>query len=133
MKKVTVDGGPLSVNSGQISLTAEQARPRLHALVAVKVDAKGGGVYSVTGPIQFKRGESFGFDGEVGKNGVLRDPEAEQLAQLEAEVAMEKKIAARMQTQFDAAVSKAAEEMIAKLKPETAALVRAELAVPPAK
>lgn len=128
MKKVTAESGTLAVNSGQVQLTAEQAKPRLHALQLVgKTDGKGGGTYNVTGPIQFKRGETFGFDGEVAKNGVLRDPDAEQMAKLEIEEAIEKKVTARLQANFNDAVAAAVTAKLAQLKPETAALVTAEL------
>lgn len=85
MKTIVAKEGPLAVHSGQVTLTAEQAASRRHALKAVEVNPKtGAGVYEVLQTIQFKRGERFGYDGEVGKNGELRDREAEEIARLEA-------------------------------------------------
>jgi hypothetical protein len=133
MKTHKAEDGAVTVNSGNVQLSAAQAAVRRHCLKEVKIDKNGGGVYSVTAPIQFKRGETFGFDGAAGKNGVINDPEAEQMAKLEAEVAMEKKIAAGVQAALPAAVEKALADTLARLKPETAALVRAELAPSPAK
>lgn len=72
----------LVVSSGQVTLTPEQAKPRLHCLDIVKPGPRTS-VYAVNSPIQFKAGEEFGFDGDVGKNGILSDPAAEQLKTLE--------------------------------------------------
>lgn len=108
MKTVTVQDQPLTVNSGQVQLTAAQALTRKHAIKPVEVDDTGAGLYAVVSPLQFKKGEKFGFDGDMGKTGVLRDLAAEQAAATDAALA----------------------ELLAKLKPETAAAVRAELAAP---
>lgn len=163
------------VESGQVKLSAEQAAGRRHCLDPVKVKEDGSGVYQVKSAIQFKAGEEFGFDGDAGRNGVLRDPEAEQLARMEddaqriavatakiredAEAAINRvrddwkkaieaqakefadqvarvgegyeprlkaaaEDAAALQSQIDAGV----EGLLSKLRPETAELVRAELA-----
>jgi len=85
MKAVTVAGQPVTVNSGQVGLTKEQAAARSHALKLVgKLGKDCVGVFEVTAPIQFKIGETFGFSGEVGKSGQMRDRDAEELAKLEA-------------------------------------------------
>lgn len=91
MKKITVTETFKTVNSGQVELTSAQAEARKHALeptfkikATKQPDVLPAGVYRVTAPIQFKKGEIFGYDGEVGKNGVLSDPEAEEIERLEA-------------------------------------------------
>lgn len=157
MKQFKAEHAAVDVLSGQVKLSAEQARARLHNLKAVDTKKDGSGVYQVVQPIQFKRGETFGFDGDVGKNGVLSDPDAEQLAamgeddaRVEAEV---KKVRAECEAQMKAELQKAADAMkdqaeklgaesialieaagdearkalMDALTPETAALVRAEL------
>lgn len=83
MKKI-IATAIMAVHSGQVELTADQAKTRLHALTPVKVKKDTlAGIYAVQSPIQFKAGEEFGFDGEVGKDGRLHDPEAEEIAHLD--------------------------------------------------
>lgn len=153
MKTFKAEHGAVNVNSGQVKLSAEQARPRMHCLKAVKVDEKGAGTYQVLTPIQFKRGESFGFDGEASKNGVLHDPEAEALAQAEdddkrtaaAVAKLEKEFAAKLKAAAETAqqqaaqlvaeaeqkaadaISGAEEALLARLPADLAAMVRDEL------
>lgn len=60
------------INSGVLELTKEQAGPRLHNLKLIK-----GNKYEVLNTVEFKRGEVFGYDGDLPK--VLADvmePEA---------------------------------------------------------
>lgn len=85
MRKVEVTAPFFTVHSGRVGLSADQAKARLHNLKAVQgqVDDKPesktyrAGVYEVVQSVQFKRGEEFGYSGEVMKNGQLRDPQAE--------------------------------------------------------
>jgi hypothetical protein len=65
MKAVTVEGSTCIVQSGTVRLTAEQARPRRHNLKALNVTHDGAGEYEVVAPIQFKRGETFLFEGQA--------------------------------------------------------------------
>lgn len=83
LKKVKVDGPLYVVGSGRVELSAAQAKTRAHNLKAVLVGQDGAGEYEVVNPVQFKRGEEFGFDGKVGKDGVLTaaEPEAEVAAE----------------------------------------------------
>lgn len=48
--------------SGILELDKKQAAPRAHLLQDL-----GEGLYEITGPVQFKAGEEFGYDGEVTK------------------------------------------------------------------
>lgn len=48
--------------SGILELTRKQAEPRAHQLQDL-----GEGLYEITGHVQFKAGEKFGYDGEVTK------------------------------------------------------------------
>ncbi|MDA8122250.1 MAG: hypothetical protein M0Z38_06765 [Deltaproteobacteria bacterium] len=50
-------------SSGRLSLSADQFASRRHALVPTKEK----GVFRILQPVQFKRGEEIGFDGEVNK------------------------------------------------------------------
>lgn len=124
MKKITT-AAVVTVVSGQIELTAAQAKTRLAALGAAEVNKSGAGVYIVLKPIQFKAGETFGYDGEVRKDGILHDPEAEELARMGADQAVEARIRAELEPTLRAALMA---ELLASLKPETAATVQAELA-----
>lgn len=62
MKKYRVSGPYAGFMSGVLQLTKEQYGQRLHALVPL-----GDGLYRVTAPTGFKRGEVIGFEGEVNK------------------------------------------------------------------
>lgn len=118
MQKITVEPGPLSVTSGHITLTAHQAKPRLHALEAVKVDKSGNGVYRVTAPLQFKRGETFSYDGEVNKAGVLSDPAAEREAQASAEAKLRASVRAEVEAQVRAELQPQLDKLAAYEKAE---------------
>lgn len=50
------------LHAGRVRLTPEQHKPRAHALKHVSKD-----VYELEAPVQFKRGEVFGYDGAVDK------------------------------------------------------------------
>lgn len=84
MEQITVDRPFVAVHSGVVELDAQQAATRRHALSAIEVRKDGSGFYQVRQTIQFKRGERFGYDGEVSKSGDLRDAEAERIAIAEA-------------------------------------------------
>lgn len=124
MKKITT-AAVVTVVSGQIKLSAAQAKTRLSALATVDVKEDGAGIYTVLKPIQFKAGETFGYDGEVRKDGILRDPQAEELARLEADQAVEARLRAELEPRLRDEITA---EILAALKPETAGVVQAELA-----
>lgn len=52
----------MNLNGGTVELDEDQARRRIHNIVEVDK-----GVYEIVNPIQFKVGETFGYDGEVNK------------------------------------------------------------------
>lgn len=62
MQRITVTGTAIQLISGILELTPEQAAARSTAL-----DNLGEGLYLITAPVQFKRGETIGYDGEVSK------------------------------------------------------------------
>jgi hypothetical protein len=62
MKSFEVVAAFANVNSGRIALSRTQYEARRHNL-----EPAGDGIYKVRSPIQFKRGEIFGYDGEVNK------------------------------------------------------------------
>lgn len=62
MRKIKVTGEFIYLHSGNVKLTERQARDRAHGVKQVKDD-----LYEITGPIGFKRGEVFSFDGDIGK------------------------------------------------------------------
>ena len=62
MKLYVVAGRSVEIGGGEVVLSAEQAKHRRHSLSPLDGD-----IYAVTGIIQLKRGEVFGWDGEFGK------------------------------------------------------------------
>jgi hypothetical protein len=142
MRKVKVEAAVYVVASGLVGLTAEQAKSRTHNLAPVKgqvdPDPKsktfGAGVYEVVRPIQFKRGEEFGYSGEVAKNGLLHDPQAEAehrqggTEEVKAAVLAERQ---RCAVEYNAKLRKAVESMRAELeasmRESLQASIRAEL------
>lgn len=52
----------VELHAGILELTKEQAAARKHSLQDL-----GEGLYEITGPVQFKAGEGFGYDGELTK------------------------------------------------------------------
>jgi len=62
MKLYEVVAPYAGVNSGRVEITPEQARARRFAL-----EPLGDNLYRVTQPTGFKRGEMFGFDGDMPK------------------------------------------------------------------
>lgn len=70
MKIITVALPLMRISSGVVELTAAQAKVRLDNLKALRAEPDGGaGTYQVLQPIQFKRGERFGFDGQITEEG----------------------------------------------------------------
>ena len=53
---------PITLHTGIVELTPEQAAPRLYQL-----NDLGEGLYEITGPVQFKAGETIGYDGDINK------------------------------------------------------------------
>lgn len=95
MKLYQVDGGPISLFAGTVSLTRTQALPRLHQLeggdlakahqkTGAKPDARA--TYVIAGEVHFKVGEVFGYDGAVPKlwADVLTDLDAVEAAKTAA-------------------------------------------------
>ena len=147
LRKVKVEAVVYTVVSGIVGLSAEQAKTRLHNLKPItgKVDerkdskTRGAGEYEVVNPVQFKRGETFGYSGEVGKTGQLRDPEAEELKRMERAEDLEKAVRAAVSAErercrqeyaakLEKEVAARVAELTAKLSAEIEAKVRAELA-----
>lgn len=62
MKEYAVIGSVAKISGGILALTEEQAKARIHNLKNLE-----DGLYQVERPVQFKRGESFGYDGGVNK------------------------------------------------------------------
>lgn len=64
MQTYKVEKGPLRLGTGAVlRLAPEQAKPRMHRLKSVGDD-----LYEVTrGPVEFKTGEQFGYDGSLPK------------------------------------------------------------------
>jgi len=69
MKTYRVEDKPISVSGGMVELTKKQSKSRMHNLESAKgEDGKIiEGRFKVINPIQFKSGEIFRFDGEIGK------------------------------------------------------------------
>lgn len=65
MKNYEVTGRSVSVHTGTLRLTPEQAQRRHHAL-----EDLGKGLYLLTKPTMFKKGDVFGFDGDLPKAAV---------------------------------------------------------------
>jgi hypothetical protein len=63
MQFFTVVGQFVQLFHGLVQLTQEQARDRAHALKETDET----GVFEIKQPIGFKKGETFGFDGDPGK------------------------------------------------------------------
>lgn len=62
IQKYEVTAVSARINSGVLELTKEQAGPRMHNLKPIK-----GNKYEVLNTVEFKRGEVFGFDGDLPK------------------------------------------------------------------
>lgn len=56
----------VTLHSGKVKLTADQARRRMHCLKGSKAGQKSG-IFTILSPIQFKVGEEFGYDGDMPK------------------------------------------------------------------
>lgn len=67
MKHYEVNAPYVNINSGFLALTPKQYERRKHNLEKVK-----DGVYSVIKSVQFKRGEQFGYEGDINKS-ILQD------------------------------------------------------------
>jgi len=84
MKTYEVVAPYAGVNSGTVQITPEQARARRFALEPLSDD-----LYRVTQATGFKRGDMFGFDGDMPKSLALclgaaeTEPEAENVPDLE--------------------------------------------------
>jgi len=78
--RYTVTGLSAAINSGVIELTEAQAQPRLHNLKAL-----GGGKFEVLRPVEFKRGETFGYADRLPKSmAEIIEPEAKVAAKAKA-------------------------------------------------
>lgn len=98
----------VTLSSGRLKLTPDQARTRAHNLTPVNATS---GVYEIVKPVQFKRGESFGYDGDIPKAmaGELMSPEQVKVA-VAAKAKEEKKARAKAD-ETEAAARQKAEAM----------------------
>jgi len=62
MRKVRVVGFSAVLGAGKLALTEGQAIPRVEAGLLAPTTREG--IYEVTGPVEFKCGETFGYDGD---------------------------------------------------------------------
>jgi membrane protein involved in colicin uptake len=106
--KYTVTGKSVVITGGVLTLSAVQSADRAHLLQPLKEKNK----YQVTGAVTFKKGEEFGYDGELPKY-LADDVETEKSAKPEkaaAEKAAAEKAAAEKAAAEKAAAEKAAAE-----------------------
>lgn len=64
MRKYQVIENHVEIGAGRVMLDADQFKARSHNLRAIGPD----GVCEIVKPVQFKLGEVFGFDGDLGKH-----------------------------------------------------------------
>ncbi|WP_020675282.1 hypothetical protein [Geopsychrobacter electrodiphilus] len=62
MERYRIKAASANFHSGILQLNDQQASARQHAL-----EDLGDGLYEIKQPVQFKRGEELGFDGDVSK------------------------------------------------------------------
>lgn len=62
MNQYEVTAIAVNINAGMVKLSQSQANSRRHLLKPVMDD-----VYEVISPVQFKRGETIGYDGAINK------------------------------------------------------------------
>ena len=62
MSNYVVTAVSVRLHGGVLTLSKTQSAPRLHNLLAL-----GGNRFEVAGPVEFKRGEQVGYDGELPK------------------------------------------------------------------
>jgi len=62
MKQFQVEAVSVTINAGVLELSLSQAQRRKHLLKLIKDNQ-----YEVLSPVQFKRGEKFGYGGDVNK------------------------------------------------------------------
>lgn len=63
MKQYSVEERSVTISSGILLLSNDQAEAR-----TTHLENLGDGLYQVNQPVQFKRGEIFGYDGDVNKD-----------------------------------------------------------------
>lgn len=108
MDKYTVTAVSARLSSGVLELTKEQAAPRLHNL-----KSQGKGLFEVVNPVEFKRGEVIGYDGDLPK--ALGDK-----LEVEEKAASKKRAAAEAKAKAEAE-AKDQEEAEARAKAEVEA------------
>lgn len=83
MKQFQVEVVSVTINLGVLELNINQAQRRKHLLKQI-----GDNLYEVTSPVQFKRGEQFGYGGDVNKSlmSEITPIEEEQAAGLPVEL-----------------------------------------------
>lgn len=90
MKNYQVTGKVVSISSGIVELLKHQSDPRMFALNPI-----GKNRFAVVKTVHFKRGETFGYDGEIPKNIALEmtetteEKQSKQQRQNEKEAAMQ--------------------------------------------
>jgi hypothetical protein len=62
MQRIIVTGPVIQLIAGIVGLTKQQAAARLGSLTDL-----GEGFYQIEKPVQFKRGEELGYDGDINK------------------------------------------------------------------
>lgn len=63
MKLYQVEAVSVAINTGVLELSLGQAQRRRHLLKQISENQ-----YEVLSPVQFKRGETFGYSGDVNKS-----------------------------------------------------------------
>lgn len=81
MQNYEVTGKSIRLGGGIVRLTDEQAKAREHLLEETDKP----GIYKITGEFDFKKGEVFGFDGELPKATVMSLEHASGLKKTKAE------------------------------------------------
>jgi len=114
----------VNLTSGTLELSNDQARRRMHALEKVSC-----GKYLIKSLVQFKAGETFGYDGVIPKDaaeGVLIAGKDVTVAEINAKEKERKKLKAAKEEAKAKAEAKEKEEAEAKAKEEEEAKADAE-------
>lgn len=85
MRKIDITEAPLTLYTGRLKLTEDQAIIRIHNLVDL-----GGGLFDIKNPVQFKIGEIIYFNGDLPK-GVKASFEPDEPPVIKKKKAVKKK------------------------------------------
>lgn len=73
----------ISLHTGRVVLDAKQASRRKHLLKPIEVDKDGAGTYEIIkGPVNFKKDEIFGYDGQLPKSCAFINLDAEPVNEI---------------------------------------------------